>query len=130
MAKTGRIYLIRCPAGVGRYAGSTESPGRMHSHRSYVRNRTLRISHLRNRTIRVSRLTKYQIEHGARHSQRVSGAVVSWAWYQSVLGCVPKCPDSAQPVECPDAKCPISRESCAPEHSYSHPPHAFPDKYM
>ena len=34
MVKTGRIYLIRCPAGVGRYAGSTESPGRMHSHRS------------------------------------------------------------------------------------------------
>ena len=34
MTKTGRIYLIRCPAGVGRYVGSTESPGRMHGHRS------------------------------------------------------------------------------------------------
>ena len=33
---------------------------------------------------------------GASHShQRVSGAVVSWAGYQSVLGCVPKCPDFA-----------------------------------
>ena len=27
--------------------------------------------------------------------------------YQSVLGCVPKCPDFARPVECPGAKCPI-----------------------
>jgi hypothetical protein len=39
--------------------------------------------------------------------QRVSGAVVSWARYQSVLGWVPKCPDFAQLVECPDAKCSI-----------------------
>ena len=37
MVKTGRIYLIRCLAGVGRYVGSTESPGRMHSHRSSCR---------------------------------------------------------------------------------------------
>jgi hypothetical protein len=47
---------------------------------------------------------------GARHSQRVSGAVFNLILglrYQSVLGCVPKCPDFAQPVECPIAKCPI-----------------------
>jgi hypothetical protein len=46
-----------------------------------ARNRTLRISHVRNRTLRISRretghsgMTKYQTEHGARHSPRVSGA--------------------------------------------------------
>ena len=50
------------------------------------------------------------LRFGARHSQRVSGAVVSWARYQSVLVCVPKCPDFARPVECPGAKCPICAE--------------------
>ena len=38
---------------------------------SHVRNRKLRISHVRYRTLRISRLTKFQIEHGARHSLRV-----------------------------------------------------------
>ena len=73
---------------------------------------------------------------GARHSQRVSGAVVSWARYQSVLVCVPKCPDFARPVECPGAKCPIFAEFRAEfrakvAHLSIHtvtlraPPHAF-----
>ena len=42
-----------------------------------------------------------------RHSQqRVSGAVSVRVGDRSVLGWVPKCPDFAWPVECPDAKCP------------------------
>ena len=51
--------------------------------------------------------------NGARHSLRVSGAVFNLILglrYQSVLGCVPKCPDFARPVECPGAKCPIFAE--------------------
>eukprot|EP01043_Picozoa_sp_COSAG02_P028283 COSAG02_NODE_1708_length_11229_cov_14.784097_4_plen_125_part_00 len=32
--------------------------------------------YVRNRTLRISRLTKYQIEHGARHSRRVSSAAM------------------------------------------------------
>ena len=53
---------------------------------------------------------------GARHSRRVSGAVFNLILglrYQSVLGCVPKCPDFARPVECPDAKCPIFARNSA-----------------
>ena len=39
------------------------------------------IDKVRNWTLRISRLTKYQIEHGARHSQlqRVSGAVLTFS---------------------------------------------------